>query len=174
VTRLKYLGKTVKEDPYSYKGSGKRWCNHIQKHGYDVETRILLATKDNEELKETALFFSKLWDVVKSSEWANIKPESGDGGDYWSGIKRPFHSKKISGKNHHYFGQKRSDETKRKISESLKGKVRGKGKSINVGKNNGMYGKIVIYQPVECPHCGKIGKGNAMKQWHFDRCKNKS
>lgn len=25
---------------------------------------------------------------------------------------------------------------------------------------------------VECPHCGKIGKGSAMSRWHFDRCKN--
>ena len=22
-----------------------------------------------------------------------------------------------------------------------------------------------------CPHCGKIGKGPPMFQWHFDRCK---
>jgi hypothetical protein len=25
-----------------------------------------------------------------------------------------------------------------------------------------------------CPHCGKSGKGNSMKQWHFDRCKMRS
>lgn len=24
-----------------------------------------------------------------------------------------------------------------------------------------------------CPHCGKIGKGNGMKRWHFDKCKEK-
>ena len=24
-----------------------------------------------------------------------------------------------------------------------------------------------------CPHCGKIGNGNGMKRWHFDRCKEK-
>lgn len=26
---------------------------------------------------------------------------------------------------------------------------------------------------VQCPHCNKIGAGNAMKQYHFDRCKLK-
>jgi hypothetical protein len=31
-----------------------------------------------------------------------------------------------------------------------------------------------IYKLVTCPHCGKIGGGNAMKQHHFDRCKEKS
>lgn len=24
----------------------------------------------------------------------------------------------------------------------------------------------------ECPHCNKIGKGTAMKRWHFDKCKS--
>lgn len=24
---------------------------------------------------------------------------------------------------------------------------------------------------VECPHCGKKGKGSVMKRWHFDKCK---
>jgi hypothetical protein len=27
------------------------------------------------------------------------------------------------------------------------------------------------YKHFECPHCGKLGKGGAMKQWHFDKCK---
>lgn len=25
----------------------------------------------------------------------------------------------------------------------------------------------------ECPHCGKSGKGTAMKRWHFDNCKER-
>jgi hypothetical protein len=27
---------------------------------------------------------------------------------------------------------------------------------------------------VVCPHCGKSGKGSAMIQWHFDKCKAKA
>lgn len=79
-TGLKYLGKTTSKDPYSYPGSGTYWSNHIKKHGYDCTTEILLATKDKEELKETGLFFSKLFNIVNSKEWANLKEESGDGG----------------------------------------------------------------------------------------------
>ena len=31
-TGLKYLGKT-EQDPFVYLGSGKRWLNHLNKHG---------------------------------------------------------------------------------------------------------------------------------------------
>jgi hypothetical protein len=67
-----------------YKGSGKYWRRHIRKHGYDVTTEVLLETESHEELKETGVFFSKLWGVVKSSEWANCKLEEGEGG--WSHV----------------------------------------------------------------------------------------
>lgn len=29
------------------------------------------------------------------------------------------------------------------------------------------------FRPLECPHCGKQGKGSIMLRWHFDHCKNK-
>ena len=25
----------------------------------------------------------------------------------------------------------------------------------------------------ECPHCGKSGRGNSMRRWHFDHCKSR-
>lgn len=78
-TGLKYLGKTNRDDYHSYEGSGVRWKRHLEKHGYDYSTEILLATEDKEELKETGLFFSKIFDVVKSTEWANLQEEKGDG-----------------------------------------------------------------------------------------------
>jgi hypothetical protein len=79
-TGLKYLGKTKSKNPYRYRGSGTYWSNHIKKHGYDCQTEILLATENEEELRETGLFFSKIFNVVESSDWANLKEESGDGG----------------------------------------------------------------------------------------------
>lgn len=82
LTGLQYLGQTSASDPHKYKGSGKRWRQHISKHGYDVTTKILLMTEDLVELKATGLFFSKLWGVSKSPEYANLKDEEGDGG--WS------------------------------------------------------------------------------------------
>ncbi len=78
VTGLKYLGKTQK-DPYKYNGSGKYWVRHIEKYGYDIKTEILLATESELELKETGLFFSKIFNIVKSNEWANLTEENGNG-----------------------------------------------------------------------------------------------
>lgn len=78
-TDLKYLGKTNQKDYHSYTGSGVYWIRHLDKHGYDYSTEILLETENKEELKETGLFFSRLFNIVKSKEWANLQEEKGDG-----------------------------------------------------------------------------------------------
>ena len=82
ITGLKYLGKTSKTDPYSYLGSGKYWKSHINKHGNNVETEILFESNDSAEIAKMGLYYSNLWNVVDSDEWANLKPESGDGGTF--------------------------------------------------------------------------------------------
>lgn len=79
-TGLKYLGKTTR-DPDTYRGSGIRWINHINLHGYDVTTEILLVTTDKHLLREKGEYYSTLWNVVGDYNWANLIPESGDGGD---------------------------------------------------------------------------------------------
>lgn len=56
-------------------------------------------------------------------------------------------------------GKNKSDETKRKISESLKGKT-----TWNKGQPR---------KKITCPHCGKEGGEGLMQRWHFDNCKNK-
>jgi hypothetical protein len=78
-TNLKYLGFTRK-NPLKYKGSGTRWIAHLRKHGYDVETEILCETVDRNQIQRLGEYYSKLWNVVESSDWANLKPESGEGG----------------------------------------------------------------------------------------------
>ena len=50
ITGLKYLGKT-KQDPFKYKGSGKRWRYHIRKHGNDVTTEVIGVFETNEQLR---------------------------------------------------------------------------------------------------------------------------
>jgi hypothetical protein len=79
-TGLKYLGYTSKKDPHRYPGSGKYWQNHLRKHGKDYTTEILLTTESLEEIREQGEYYSKLWQVVESKEWANLKAESGSGG----------------------------------------------------------------------------------------------
>ena len=82
ITGLKYFGKTYKNHPNNYLGSGKHWKRHIKKHGEEfVETLWCKLFTDEKELKEYALKFSKENNIVQSDEWANLKEENGlDGG----------------------------------------------------------------------------------------------
>lgn len=80
ITGLMYLGKT-KQDPYTYRGSGIRWLNHLRKHGNDVTTEILFSSDDPTQVKEKGLEYSTKWDIVKNCNFANLVEESGSGGD---------------------------------------------------------------------------------------------
>jgi len=82
-TGLKYLGKTIQENHDAYMGSGERWLNHLRKHGEDVSTEIVFRSDDPKEIRKRGLELSEKWNIVESKEWANIKPESGDGGFVW-------------------------------------------------------------------------------------------
>lgn len=79
-TGLKYLGKTV-QDPFTYKGSGKRWINHIKKHGNDVTTEVVGTYETIDDLRSDSIIISEKYNIVNSNEWANLRPETGDGGD---------------------------------------------------------------------------------------------
>jgi len=79
ITGLKYLGFTTKQDPHKYHGSGKFWKRHLAKHGYDYNTEIIRECHSNEEVKEWGSYYSNLWNIVESHEWANLKPETGSG-----------------------------------------------------------------------------------------------
>jgi len=151
-TGMKYLGKTVSNDPYRYPGSGKVWKRHISKHGYDVKTIILLASEDPAEIIETGLFFSKIFGVVKSKEFANLMEESGDGGDTFTyNENKEIIRKKLSNTS---TGRIHSNKTKEKISNSLSSKdLSYSGKNI---KNSALFsGKKHSAETIE-----KIKKSN--------------
>lgn len=77
ISGMRYFGKTTK-DPYVYKGSGKYWINHIKKYGIENIRTLWVSKFDNiEDLKEFAIFFSEFFDVVGSSNWANLIVENG-------------------------------------------------------------------------------------------------
>ena len=98
ITGLKYLGQTIR-DPYSYKGSGIHWTRHIKKYGNEVDTTVIAECKDKVELKNLGIYYSKLWNVVSSPNWANCMPEEGSGGQTVSaesrlGIGNPMFGRK--------------------------------------------------------------------------------
>lgn len=116
-TGLKYLGVTTK-DPYTYLGSGLYWTAHLEKHGNQMMTCVLGEFDDIEECSQVALQFSAEHDVVKSAEWANLKPENAKQGWVAGFPQNPESIQKRVAKN---TGKKRTEETKRKISESRLG-----------------------------------------------------
>jgi len=122
-TGLKYLGKTIR-DPYIYKGSGIYWTNHINKHGYDVTTEVIKICQSREELTEQGLYYSRLWNIVESKAWANLKEESGDGGDtsMCPNFIKGIANRDQSGEKNPMFGGF-SDNHRANISKSKKGKM---------------------------------------------------
>jgi len=106
VTGLKYLGKTT-QDPYKYKGSGLRWTRHLAKHGNDVSTLILFESEDKQQIKNQGQYYSNLWNVVNDQSFANMRPETGDGGDmsmcqsWHDGVKK----RDTSGSKNSMFGR---------------------------------------------------------------------
>jgi len=86
ITGLKYFGRTIKKDPYSYLGSGKYWLKHLKTHGHDISTEIVGCFENVEECMKVALEFSRANNIVSSDEWANLIEENGLGGCF---PKRP-------------------------------------------------------------------------------------
>ena len=140
---LKYLGKT-EQDPFKYVGSGKYWKRHLLNHKFtseDIKTTILFETTDKEELKNKGIYYSELYNVVDSEEWANLKPEVGDGGGgpkseetinktretmkkrglVWSEESVKKRNKKLKGRKM----PPCKEETKVLLSEMFTGKIRG-------------------------------------------------
>lgn len=117
ITGLKYLGKTTVVGPHNYKGSGKYWKAHIKSHGYDVTTEILKECTSNEEIKYWGKYYSELWNIVESDEWANLKPEDGDGG-----AQHMTHDYKLKISNSSK-GRKFTDEHRNNLSKSGRGRI---------------------------------------------------
>lgn len=81
ITGLKYFGKTTAKNPHAYRGSGTRWLNHLKTHGNTYTTEILGFFTNEEECRKHAFDFSTRYNIVESKEWANLRPETLDGGD---------------------------------------------------------------------------------------------
>ena len=138
ITGLNYLGYTSKLDPHAYAGSGTRWNLHLQKHGYLYDTKILHRCISKSAIRAWGLFYSRLWSVVNSRKWANLKEENGDGGGcvgevngmygktHTDAVKTKLGeeaSLRFKGKSYEeLYGKDKADLLKKKRSDNLKGK----------------------------------------------------
>jgi hypothetical protein len=103
ITGLKYLCKTEREDHRAYLGSGTYWKKHVTEHGTNISTEVIYETEDKQKFIEKARFYSNLWDIVNSKDWANLRPEEGDGGNtvsnkFWitNGVKDTYIDKDMA------------------------------------------------------------------------------
>jgi hypothetical protein len=126
-TKLLYFGKTTRNDPERYSGSGTYWKRHIKKHGKHIDTLCVWEFNSKEECKKFALQFSKENNIVESNKWANLIDENLDGvpSGIYAGNKNPMY-------NIHP-----TQEAKKKQSELLKKKYNsGELVPWNKGKTN--------------------------------------
>tara|TARA_R110000851_G_scaffold333294_1_gene511905 strand:+ start:1252 stop:1791 length:540 start_codon:yes stop_codon:yes gene_type:complete len=75
---------------------------HLHEHGNTVTTDILLQSEFKDEVNETGRYFSTLWNIVSSADWANLIPETGAGngnGGTMSVAARERLSERMSGEN---------------------------------------------------------------------------
>ena len=167
ITGLKYFGKTIK-DPYKYSGSGTYWKKHLAMYGYDCSTEIIGIYDDKEECMKSALNYSLRFDVAKSSDYANLKIENGDDGGSEPGAKR-------------------SEETKRRISERMMGNNHNPMIGTLKGIDHPMFGKKHSEEAKrriseknkgfknkigKCIHCEIECTINNIMRWHNNKCKN--
>jgi len=75
ITGLRYFGRTY-QNPFVYKGSGKKWKAHLKAHGNNISTTHVWSYVDINEAIVHALKFSIDNDIVNSNEWANLAIEN--------------------------------------------------------------------------------------------------
>ena len=136
----KYIGKhTSSTFDNNYYGSGKHFKEDFNRLGKEnFKVRVLEEIEDLDKLDKLETYYIELFDAVRSSRYYNNS--YGGENEGWRGVNKMFRenpdkwrvSRQKSSKSQ--TGQKRSEETKRKISEALKGKPKSEKHLANLRK----------------------------------------
>lgn len=188
-----YIGVHKTTNPNdSYYGSGLVIKEAIKKHGKENFIKEILFTFENKEdayNKEKELVNSE---TLKDPLIYNVQVGGVPTID-WTKDRKEIFSKNMSGKNHPLFGKHHTEDTKKKISESGKGRKHSKetldkivATRLQNKKPNPKKGKPLTEEDklkksiaaknrikIECPHCHKSTDPGNAKQHHFDNCKLK-
>jgi hypothetical protein len=120
-TGLKYLCQTTRRDYNKYSGSGTYWKRHLKIHGSQHTTEVIKECVSREEMIKWGNYYSTLWNIVESNEWANLKPEEGNGNttewtiELWkkSGFREKIaKARKVSYTTEEYRQQQRNNSKK--------------------------------------------------------------
>lgn len=115
-TGLKYLGKTT-QNPHTYLGSGIDWKKHLKEYGKEHTTEIIKECQTNQELHQWGRYYSNLWNVAESAEWANRIPETGGGSNHTVERKELFRQQQLGKKK-----PPRSKEHTQKQAATMRGR----------------------------------------------------
>ncbi len=170
VTGKCYFGKTVK-DPLKYLGSGRHWTAHLRVHGHQhVQTLWHQLFTDRDEIMQAAKRFSENQDIVHSTDWLNLVPETGVDGT--TGMKGKHHSpstkEKLAAQR---IGRIVTPETRAKMASANRGNTFALGLKHTSETRAKMSLPKGARPRVECPHCQKVGGDTQMHRWHFENCK---
>lgn len=77
ITRLKYLcyHYGTRESCTRYRGSGLYWTSHYRKHKPLIDTYIIFESDSRDSISLMGIYYSKIWSVVESKEFANLTVE---------------------------------------------------------------------------------------------------
>jgi group I intron endonuclease len=167
----------------SSKKQDSKFYRAIRKYGWDnFEWSVIYQSKDKQHtLKEMENYFINEYDSMKNGYNSTLGGDGALGLIFSEETKRKIsqankiskphtkeHNKKIGDALRGRKLKPLSDETKEKISKSLKGISRPMSeqhkKSLKCHSNNAT--------KVSCPHCNKTGQLTNMKRWHFNNCKS--
>lgn len=144
--------------------------NAIEKYGWDnlVKTEIVISDEQYcLEIEQKLRPNDNIgWNIIAGG---GMPPKT-----IRRGFKQPAHVTEAVRK--YWTGRKQTQEHRNKISAGLMGRfvseeTRKKISESNKGKHQPMTGKK--FSTVECPHCKVVGGINCMQRWHMDNCKHK-
>lgn len=180
ITGLRYFGKSSNKDIENYKGSGKRWQNHLKNHGkhYVVTDWVSDWFTNPHDLQDFALLISEDLDIVNSPNWANLKPEYGVEGHRPIGKLNGMYGSSRTGIDNPFFGKQHTAETKlamrqeklgTKMPESHKQATRNRMINTNPMDNPESVQKIKDKMLLTCcVLCRSEKKGEQNLQQHYD------
>lgn len=182
VNGRRYVGVHSTEDiDDGYFGSGKALKNAVKKYGEEnFLFDVLRYCNDEAEMLEHE---ARIVDECFISRKDNYNIVVGGGMppriDQRGRVFTEEHRRNISisGK-----GRPCSQETRKKLSERSTGRLHSeeakakmsesrKGMKFSESHRESISNVLMTRPEVECPYCGKAGKGGLMKHWHFDNCK---
>jgi group I intron endonuclease len=131
INHKKYIGKKTSKKflGTKYLGSGRLLVQAVKKYGEENFVVTMLDTADSlDELNEKEVYYIAKYNAQESNQFYNISRGGLDGGPLFKGHKHTEETKRkignsVRGEKNGYFGKKHSDEERARMSEKRKQRV---------------------------------------------------